>query len=86
MGNSETITTELASSLALRRKSSSLRRRGLFGCSWVYGDDCDVVTELAKGSRQTPGAVLPNLGIGFAALFDESNPSYKIFQTTRQSR
>ncbi len=50
-----------------------LRLRRLFGRSWVYGGDCDVVTELAKGSRQTAGAVLPNPGIGFAALLDKSH-------------
>src|SRR6516162_9818693 len=61
-----------------RRKSSwrstSLRRRRAFGCGRVYGADGDVITELAKGSRQDPGALLLSLGIRFLALLDKSNP------------
>jgi hypothetical protein len=34
--------------------------------------DCDVVTEPAKGSRQTPGAMLPKLGIGFAEIVGQT--------------
>src|SRR5215470_17974595 len=49
----------------LRRKS---RHR------WIDGSDLDVVTELAKGSCQPPGAMLLQFGIAFHTLFDESNP------------
>jgi hypothetical protein len=44
-----------------------------FGRSWAYGGDGDVVAELAKGSRQNPDALLPNLGIRFAALLNKSH-------------
>ena len=42
--------------------------------SQAYGCDCDLVAELAKGSRQHPSALLLSLGIRFGALLDESNP------------
>jgi hypothetical protein len=61
--------------LQLRRKSIALLDlHSAFGGSWVHGCDCDVVPELAKGSRQHPGALLVSLGIRFGALLDESNP------------
>src|SRR5258708_32551723 len=58
---------------SLRRKSPPLHLYPHFGCSWVSGCDGDVVAELAKGSRQNPGALLPNLRVRFAALLDESH-------------
>jgi hypothetical protein len=42
-------------------------------CSWSYGSNFDVVTELTKRRRQTLAAVFPKLGIGFVALLEESN-------------
>jgi hypothetical protein len=44
-----------------------------FGGSWVNGGDCNVVAELAEGSRQNPGALLPYLRVRLAALLDESH-------------
>jgi len=58
----------------LRRKSLLLRRCCIFGCRCVDGADCNVVTELAKGSCQTPRTVLPQFRVAFHTLFDESNP------------
>ena len=58
----------------------------LFGDSKVYGCDCDFIPELAKRSRQHPGAFVLGLGIRFDSVFDKSHPLVKIFQTTRQSR
>jgi transposase len=39
-----------------------LRRRRAFACGRVHEADGDVITELAKGSRQHPGALLLSLG------------------------
>ena len=59
----------------LRRKSMALLNlHSVFGGSWVHGCDCDLVTELAKGSCQHPGALLLSLGVRFGALLDKSNP------------
>jgi len=44
------------------------------GSSKLYGLNCTLITELAKPSRQHPGASLLGLGISFVALFDESHP------------
>ena len=52
---------------------SEVRLNRLFSISWIYGSDLDVVSELAEGSCQTPGAMLLQLGIAFHTLFDESN-------------
>ena len=46
----------------------------VFGSSGVYGSDCNLVPELAKGSRQHPGALLLGLGIKFVALLNKSHP------------
>src|ERR1700730_13925714 len=58
---------------SLRRKSL-LHLHSVFGRSLVYGCDCDLVPELAKGSRQHAGALLLSLRIRFGALLDKSNP------------
>ena len=60
---------------ALRRKSSptfTFRCRRYQGL-WVWCD-CDLVAELAKRSREHPGALLLGLGMRFAALIDKSHP------------
>src|SRR6266536_1198509 len=57
----------------LRRKSLALHLHPHFGRGWVNGGDCNIVAELAQGSRQNPGAVLPNLRVSLAALLDKSH-------------
>ena len=42
--------------------------------SRVYGGNGDIVAELAKGSCQSAGAALANLGFRLAALLDISHP------------
>src|SRR3984893_18387059 len=51
-----------------------LHLHSVFCRSGVYGCDCDLVPELAKGSRQHAGALLLSLRIRFGALLDKSNP------------
>src|SRR3984893_4111878 len=51
-----------------------LHFHSVFCRSGVYGCDCDLVPELAKGSRQHAGALLLSLRIRFGALLDKSNP------------
>ena len=51
-----------------------LHLHSVFGGTKVYGCDCDLVAELAKRSRQHPGALLLGLGIRFAALLDKFHP------------
>jgi hypothetical protein len=51
-----------------------LHLHSVFGGSKIYGCDCDFVPELAKRSRQHPGAFVLGLGIRFDAVLDKSNP------------
>src|SRR5262249_4897143 len=74
----ERVSGRLSDHGPLRRKSASkrtsLRRRCALGCRWIHESDGNVVTELAKGSRQHPGALLLSLGIRFVTSLDESDP------------
>jgi hypothetical protein len=54
-------------------ENSLLNLDSVFGDSKVYGCDCDFVPELAKRSRQHPGAFALGLGIRFDAVFDKSH-------------
>jgi hypothetical protein len=52
--------------------SNSVENHGTDGLM-IDGSDLDVVTELAKCSCETSGAMLLEFGIALRTLFDESN-------------